>query len=249
VHLIAPRCSKSASPSVREINLQKLASHTSGLPRLPWAIAKLALGKKNGLDNPYQSVSADDVFGYLAHAKVNSKAKKFKYSNFAYGLLGHLLEHVTQKDLEILAKEKVFTPLRMTNTGIEITQLRQAEMAQGYTAKGKETCLWTFGALAGCGAFNSNCQDMMKFAKASLTSSQLIGIREQELNLAWMQPGLIDRWRGDQNVIWHNGMVGGFSSYMAVDQDNETAVVVLSASARDTTNFGQRVLRLARQYN
>jgi CubicO group peptidase (beta-lactamase class C family) len=44
-------------------------------------------------------------------------------------------------------------------------------------------------------------------------------------------------------VLWHNGGTSGFRSFVAVVREADTAVVVLSNTARSVGRLGQRLLK------
>ena len=80
---------KVASRSGRAITLEDLATHSSGLPRIPGNIIVLAL--KNPQD-PYASFKEKDLYDFFKIWKPErDSGSKFEYSNLGGGLLGHAL--------------------------------------------------------------------------------------------------------------------------------------------------------------
>ena len=51
-------------------------------------------------------------------------------------------------------------------------------------------------------------------------------------------------WQTGQTITWHNGQTGGYASYLGLDRQHRTAVIVLSdvASDPDATNLGIELL-------
>jgi D-alanyl-D-alanine-carboxypeptidase/D-alanyl-D-alanine-endopeptidase len=45
-------------------------------------------------------------------------------------------------------------------------------------------------------------------------------------------------------VLWHNGGIGGFRSFVAFVREADTAVVVLSNTARSVGRLGLRLLKV-----
>lgn len=84
------------------------------------------------------------------------------------------MEIVTKNDLGSLVAEKLLTQLGMQNTAITLPPAMIRNLAQGYAANGETNPLWTFGALAGAGAFKSTASDMMKFIQANIDGSSVI---------------------------------------------------------------------------
>ena len=223
-------------------------------PLLTKVIARV--GKSNLMKNPYASIDAQDVFAYLGSNAVNPRPGRFRYSNFGLGLLGHVLEVITGKSLDTLAAEKLLAPLGMSSTAIALTAGMSQRLIPGYTAKRTATPLWTFQALAGAGAFNSSAQDMIQFVCANIESAHQLSATLKRLHdtqadgktgLGWLQPTLLDRLLGNEQVVWHNGMVGGYASYVAIDRRNAVGAVLLSNHAIDVTMIGMILMRQARR--
>jgi CubicO group peptidase (beta-lactamase class C family) len=247
------------SPSVQSVTLRQLATHTSGFPRIPKSIgAKVTnmAGDADPLLNPYSYLEPQAVFEYLASAEDMGEPGRLEYSNFGMGLLGHVLEMVAGEPYEKLVAEKVLGPLGMDNTAITPTPEIQERLAQAYNAKGAPTGVWTFASLAGAGAFYSNAEDMMKFIQANLEQSGAAGqsfrkMREPQFKgdtgIGWLQPGFLDRFFGNRDVVWHNGMVGGYASYMSIDITTRTGVVVLTNQANSVDMLGMMLTRQVRK--
>jgi len=246
------------SPTVQELTLKRLATHTSGFPKDPEALIEKVIakvGKEKLMENPFSHIDKNDLFEYLKRPTDQKKPGRFQYSNQGVGLLGHLLEIATRKDLETLAREKLFSPLRMTDTAIEPTPEMMKHLVQGYTIDDKPAGLWTFGALAGAGAFSSNAEDMMAFLRAGIESRSSVSSSLQKTHLpqndgdtgiGWIQPQFVDRFIGNRSIIWHNGMVGGYASYVSIDAESKTGVVVLFNKAADLMMLGTMLTRLIR---
>ena len=246
------------SPAAREVTLKQLVTHTSGFPKDPKPLVlkatKLA-GKENLLQNPFSHIEREDIFEYLKTTEDKRAPGKFEYSNFGMGLLGHVLEIVTKKDFESLISEKLLVPLDMRDTAISLTPEMKLHLAQGHTGAGEPSPLWTFRALAGAGAFNSDAEDMMRFIRANIEEGSAMSRTLKKMHvpqfggdtgIGWMQPTFIDRFVGNQSVVWHNGMVGGYASYLSIDTKAMTGIVILSNKAIDVTMLGMMLTRQAR---
>lgn len=243
---------------VAKITLMQLATHTSGFPRVPRSMMKKiekVAGKKNVMDDPYSYLDVETVFAYLKGAQGTKASGKFAYSNFGMGLLGHVLEKVTNESLEDLFIKEIFAPLGMANTGMTLTPAVEQNFAQGYDAKGDAIGIWQFKSLGAAGAVNSTMSDMLKFVQASVESGSAANHRLENMRLplysgntglGWMQPGLIEKLHGNRSSVWHNGMTGGYSSYLSIDLVNKSGVVVLTGRAVDATMLGVLISRQVR---
>ena len=246
------------SPAAQQVTLRQLVTHTSGFPKVPKSllgkVTKIT-GKKRLLENPYSHLEMKDVFDYLHATEGKREPGRFQYSNFGMGLLGHVMEIVAKNDLESLVAEKLLAPLDMKDTAIVLTPEMDRHLAQGYARNGEPNPIWTFGALGGAGAFNSSVSDMMKFIRANINeispiTHSLKKMHEKQFGghtgSGWMQSTFMDRFFGNRSVIWHSGMVGGYSSYVSIDTENKTGLVILSNKSVDVTMLGMMLTRQVR---
>jgi len=246
------------SPAAQQVTLKQLATHTSGFPSIPKPLGLKATelaGKEKIMENPYSHLGPKYLFDYLETTEGKREPGRFEYSNFGMGLLGHVLEIATKKSLESLVSEKLLSPLDMRNTGIALTPVMKEHLAGGHTASGEPSPMWTFSALAGAGAFNSNADDLMRFIQANIEDgSYMSGTLNKmhvpqfggDTGVGWIQPTFLDRLFGNKTVVWHNGMVGGYASYVSIDTKAKTGIVILFNKAVDVTMLGMMLTRQAR---
>lgn len=241
----------------REICLVHLATHSSGLPRLPQDLLSSAKDESN----PYVDFQPANLYESLAsHELKTAPGQKMFYSNFGYGLLGHLLELKTGKPYETLVREIVCAPLAMSNTVIELSAAQKERLAPGHDPKGNIVPNWDFAVLAPAGAFRSTANDLLKFVGANLENeptaiSRALTLAQERhykemaggIGLAWQ---IVDPVEG-QKWHWHNGGTGGYVSFVGFDRTNQVGVVLLSnygdAMAGDNSldRMGVELLRLA----
>ena len=133
-----PASVKAPSRNGREIALLDLATHTSGLPRLPgnlsvWHIATHA-------ENPYADYTLKMLYDFLSGYKLKRDiGSKYEYSNLGVGLLGQLLAFKAGTNYESLVVERVCKPLKMEDTCITLSPELQSRLASGHDESGK-TC-------------------------------------------------------------------------------------------------------------
>lgn len=244
--------------AVKPITLRQLATHTSGFPRVPNVLLKqleAKVGKQHLLDNPFNEATLADIYAYLQNPSDLGKSGNFVYSNYGMGLLGHILEQVTGQSLETLVQERVFQPLQMQHSGIDLNKANPAQIMQGHTAKGELAQAWTFQVLAGAGAFYSTAEDMLQFIQANLSKNTPLANSLQKIQLAqasgktgiaWMQATALDRFIGNLHTIWHDGQVGGFTAYLGFDPKQDCGLVVLSSRSISMNMLGMMVMRQLR---
>lgn len=228
---------------LQSITLRHLATHTSGLPRLP---ANLLTEIKDPT-NPYIGYTMQEMYGALAEINLLSEpGQLYEYSNFGMSLLGHLLSLKTSQPYEKLVKEIICQPIGMLNTIIHLTPDPQQHLTLGHSPDGTLTSNWDFDVMAPAGAFRSTAEDMLRFLEANFleNDSQITTIlaRSQEryfensetlsIGLAWHILNLQNR----QGVHWHNGGTGGYRSFIGLDKEKQTGVVILSNYGDDSVD-------------
>jgi serine-type D-Ala-D-Ala carboxypeptidase/endopeptidase len=215
------------------ITLLDLATHTSGLPRLP---SDLSPGNSS---NPYADYSADRLYEFLSHCQLKrDMGTQQEYSNLGGGLLGHVLEIRAGTGYEALVRARICGPLGMNDTRVLVTPEMNARFARGHDAVLKPVENWDFAVLAGAGALRSTVNDLLEFAAANLgyaetslgaaTAAMLkvkrtAGPPRREIALGWQLSAI-----GGKEVVWHNGGTGGYRSFLGFDRKIRRGVVVLS---------------------
>lgn len=224
----------------RTITLVDLATHTSGLPRLP---SNMGVADRT---NPYADYTVDQLYDFLSkHQLTRDIGSRYEYSNLGGGLLGHVLACRAAKDYEMLVGEKICAPLGMKITAITLTPEMNARFAVGHNAALRPVKNWDLPTLAGAGALRSSVNDMLNFLAANLgyTNSPLdqamsamlktrrpTGVEGLEAALGWHI-----LTSGGREIVWHNGGTGGYRSFIGFDLKGRIGVVALSNTF---TNIG-----------
>ncbi len=218
----------------REITLLDLATHRSGLPRLPDNLTELSS------DNPYSKYDTRRAYAFLKTYQLPRKpGEKYEYSNFAASLLGDLVTRRHDSDYDQRLAAVITGPLKMASTAVQMTGDMKAHFARPHTADLTPTRSWEFADMPGAGGIRSNVVDMLAFAQANLNPPD--GPLGKAINLAWKQHhpgnekdfamGLGWHIARDGQTRWHNGGTGGFRSMMMVNRQLGVAVVVLANTA------------------
>ncbi|AUP80195.1 serine hydrolase domain-containing protein [Flavivirga eckloniae] len=222
---------ESPSKEQTSITLKMLANHTSGLPSLPQNIMPLiALDESD----PYRSYTSDKLYEYLkTDFKTKTAAgKKSVYSNLGTGLLGHLLTLKTKKSYEELLQEKIFKPLGMNNSTTILKQIPETNLVKGLDPQGQVTSNWNFDALEGAGAIKSSVTDLEKFARKHMENSTVYNLTQKVTHIENKQVSLGLGWhiisQGDQEILFHNGGTGGYTSCMLINKRTQKSVIMLT---------------------
>ncbi|MBG0830439.1 beta-lactamase family protein [Planomonospora sp. ID67723] len=244
----------------REITLRHLATHTSGLPRLPKGMLLPALLRPSTPD-PYAGCTSESLLRGLARTRLGAvPGRRFRYSNLGAGLLGLALAQRAGTDYETLVAREICSPLGMKDTGITVDGDRPARLAPGHTGSGRPAGAWHLADLAGAGGLRSTAADMVTFVRAQLEGdtgelAEAVRLsREVEhrispfswIHLGWMGQRLHPR-QGAHLQLWHNGMTGGFSSFVGFDPEKGVGVVVLSNTKRSADRQAFDLLRTLQQ--
>ncbi|MEU3777248.1 serine hydrolase domain-containing protein [Streptomyces sp. NPDC032472] len=229
----------------REISLRHLATHTSGLPRLPKGMMLPALLRPAKPD-PYAGCTADVLLSGLARTRLGAvPGERFRYSNLGAGLLGLALARRAGTDYEALVTREICAPLGLADTAVTVDGSRSPALAQGHTGRGRPARPWHLADLAGAGGLRSTATDLAAFLRAQWDTrpaelAEAIRLsREVEhrtspfawIHLGWMAHRLHAR-QGGHLQIWHNGGTGGFSSFVGFDPEKQVAVVALGNTQR-----------------
>ena len=153
------------------VTLESLATHTSGLPRLPENGDRAA---RENPQNPYANYTFENLNEYLQNydGKPGKTAGSISYSNLGVGILGNVLAQQCDRSYEDAIIEQICRPLGLKDTSITLTQSQQARLALGYFEDGKLTPHWDLPTFAGAGALRSTVNDLLTFLEANLQPGQ-----------------------------------------------------------------------------
>lgn len=237
------------STDAKRITLLQLATHTAGLPRQPMAPQTLGyfleyLFTGNSF---YRHYDRAYLLNYLADFEA-PKPVAPQYSNIGYGLLSYVLELRTAKKIDVVLQERVFSPLGLHNSSFQPQQLTgYGQRALGHAgdqpkfiARGQLVPDWQFtDILHGTAALYSNADDLLRYAAAHLqpgVSPQLaaalldtLQVRVKQVNESAAVAWSVDTING-RKITYQVGFVAGYSSYLGMDTEHKTAVVVLQNS-------------------
>ena len=230
-----------------EITLLHLATHSSGLPRLPSNM------RPGNAANPYADYTVAQLNEFLSSYELERDiGETVEYSNLGAGLLGHALALSQETDYETLVSDRLLEPLGMSDTSITLSPSQQERLAVGHSVQLRPVANWDLPTLAGAGALRSTVNDMLTFVEANL------GLRESALQEAmadshqsrrdFQAPGMriglgwVIRSGHGRELHWHNGGTGGYRSFLGFDLESQTGVVVLSNSGDGVDDLGFHLL-------
>ena len=224
----------------KKITLVDLATHTSGLPRMPTNFHPKDPG------NPYADYTEAQLYEFLSSVELTRDiGSHYEYSNLGGGLLGHALARRAGTDYETLVRTRILEPLGMKSTAITLSKSMKEHLTPGHDARLRQVPNWDLPTLAGAGALRSTANDLLSFLAANIgieksplapSMAAMIATRRPtgnpnlEIALGW------HIWnRNGHEIIWHNGGTGGYRTWIGFEPKSRTGVVVLSNT---TTNAG-----------
>jgi len=226
------------------ISLVHLSNHTSSLPRMPdnFHPANPA--------NPFADYSEKQLYDFLNNYKLTRDiGSEYEYSNYAVGLLGHVLATNKKVTYEQLMIDVIARPLNLNDTRIAFTPKMKANLAMGHN-EGMQVENWDLSTLAGAGAIRSTTVDMVKFISANMGKSKsnlypAMKLSHQNSRVEGSKPMVGLGWHiipGEVEIIWHNGGTGGYRTFAGFIKDGEKGVVVLSNSNASVDDIGVHLL-------
>lgn len=244
-----------------DVTLKMLATHTSGLPRIPFNlrtfISTYSLGITRG--NPYKSITEEVMIDYFKNLQDIKSKEQYRYSNYGFGLLGLIVSESNNMTYEEAMIDLIAKELSMNSTIVHADETKKSKLAKGHNSFirigsfniGRQSQYWDMhDAMAGCGGIRSSGKDMMKYLEgminqnlqfSELSKQPLLSINEnRDIAMGWMiQDNIVE----NQKVIWHNGQTGGFNSYIGFTENQNKGVVILSNLAtKDVLPLGEEIL-------
>ena len=213
----------------RPITLRDLATHTSGLPRMP---PKFDI---HGEPDPYAAYSVDQLWTFLSgYRPERAPGTGYQYSNLGVSLLGRALALRMGTTYEALVRERILTPLGMNSTSITLSPDQMERLAPGHDPYLQPIRPWEMATLQASGSLRSTGDDMLRLLEVYLGRSDVPQLREAaelqmregvKLDRTFRPLGLGLRSDGTYR---HSGGKRGYRSGLAFNPETGAAAVVLA---------------------
>ncbi len=240
------------------ITLYHLLTHTSGISEfslnayVSQMFSIIFTGKSRITEYEYNT---EKFLNYISTLKLkNSPGSTWVYSNLGFGLVGKILERITGDSYEDLVKNRICDVLDMKDTGINLFDSHRNNLATGYTFRSKQADYWDVPAIKPAGSLCSTTSDMTKFLKASLGLSKTklspvfeycqntkstpkipLSMKFCSKTMGLPLPGFRLGWfvfpQENVDILGHDGGTEGFSSFMCMNLENQSAAVILTNRA------------------
>ena len=241
---------------IRRVTLGQLASHTSGLPRVPQQYEHWHRG----------NYTWPDFVRFLNSWKADPKhepGQQYLYSNAAMVLLRVALERRFNTRFAALMHERITVPLGMTSTALPLPRDLLGRAVQGYGQMGKPigrpgeesgTFKWP-----GAGQIYSSSRDMAAFLAANM--GELPDRRPMESAMALAQQPVFTvnphfkqglAWQdvsaGNLTIVDKNGGLPNTSTYIGFAPQQKLGVVILvNRGKQRATGIGRQILHALAQ--
>lgn len=248
------------------ITVRNLLNHTSGLEDYEDLLSQQYPG------TPPEKIPQILDAGVLKLLEQQTTVKfpagtKWEYSNSGYAVLAMIVEKVSGKPFGEFLQERIFTPLKMTNTlAYEKGKNEVPHRAYGHTKKEdrawQETDQSPTSAVLGDGGIYSSLDDLTKWDRA-LRLHSLLSEAEMQPALTPVQPTdgpakspegttvsygfgwFLDPYQGHRRMS-HNGETIGFRTTIQRFPDDQLTIIILTNRA--DTNPEELALKVADLY-
>lgn len=251
---------------VSDITLEQLVSHSSGLTSEYHRFEMIVSAIKflwSG-ENIWKDLTQKKLLKYIEEYDFGVQtSRRYKYSNIAYVLMGTIFDlKYPDKKYEGLLKEKINAPLALHDTVFTLNNEQRSRLSSGYSGnapplmrRGIQMKPWNFqSGLNAAGGLYSTAPDLMKFLVVNMrgddrlpgksfkkTHQYRVKFNEGHIGLGWFIEKLK---RSKVQVIYHNGIISGHTSYLGYHEESGIGVVVLQNAMNMNYEFGDKLLDL-----
>jgi CubicO group peptidase (beta-lactamase class C family) len=230
------------------IKMVDVATYAPGLPGWPDNIERF------DAEGPFPDYTVSQLYAALNGHKLEfAPGTHYVYSNFGFGLLGHVLARRAGVSFEELVVSRICTPLAMDSTRMTLTPSMRARLAPGHNGKLEQVGLWELPpTLAGAGAFASTANDMLTFLTACMgykrtslapAMAGILDVRrhadaaevsadvpEASAGTGWSvsTAGWFISTGHDDELVWKAGATKGYSTFIGYSTQSHVGTVVLA---------------------
>lgn len=235
-----PSGSKVPQQGERLITLVDLATHSSGLPRLP---PNLTSSERFDPQDPYAHFNSDQLLKGLADSELSGEiGTTTRYSNFGFELLALALSNAAGATYADLLASRALKPLGLNQTSVWAHEQPHPRLVPGHGEFGDKAPFWST-PLPGDGGVVSTARDLAAFLQANFDeASPLAKSLEEARKLRTAGEGgnphglgwAVAKDKPGVQYHWHNGGSAGYGSFMALEIQKRRAVVVLSNTSHSS---------------
>ncbi len=217
----------------RTLTIHELLTHTSGIPQLD--------------DSQLSNASPEAwIASYNGVPLAFAPGSQYNYCSVCYQILGYVVERASGEPYSVFLQQSIFQPLQMRSTGFDPNYLSLPDHSVGYASwRVKAVTLgwslapqWSF--LFGSGLIYTTLEDMYRWNQALYTSTLAT---QQTLAEAFTPYVTASQYAGSgygygwfiakspvpgHRLIWHDGRIDGFRTYIGRYIDDRITIIFLS---------------------
>lgn len=235
------------------LTLKHLMTHTSGFDRTEAAADE---------GEPEEVYPLADFVKDNAPAVVRRPGEAFRYDNYAYNLLGYIVQNVAGQPFEKVQADRIFAPLGMKNSGFVLTSDNRKRLATPHDGAGEPLPQYaTFPNDSPDGGLISTGADMARFMIAMLNGGKLgavsilseRSVREMERLSVSIHPDIPGVGYGfestypnlanGQYVVDKGGAATGFQSHLWLLPERRTGLFVALNSVRNARTIQSELFK------
>lgn len=220
-----------------QITIHHLLTHTSGIPNYTSFPNYWEVMRRPNSPEDLVRLFADSTLAF-------TPGERHSYSNSAYVLLGQIIEKNTGKPYEQVLHERIFSPLKMDNTGYDHHKSMLKKRAAGYYVNGRSFVNANYIDMStaySAGGIYSTVEDLYLWDRA-LYTEKLVSreyrdlLFEQHSQLGRMYYGY--GWELGQMPVGnsgerlpatsHSGSINGFNTFICRIPSTRSLIVLLS---------------------
>lgn len=225
-------------PKGDSITIEQLMTHTSGIYSYtndPGFMANEVT--KPASREMMMALFRDKPFDF-------SPGTGWNYSNSGYSLLGYIIEAVTKQPYEQVVRKYIFTPLGMTHSGFDFTNLKKQEKATGYFELNDKEIITApivdSTVSYSAGAIYSTTGDLYLWHNA-LQKNSILSKAQQDKAYTPVKNNYGYGWGIDsiegKRRVGHGGGIHGFVTNFARVPEDDICIVLLSNASN--TSLGE----------
>lgn len=221
------------------VRLRDLLNHRSGLPFLLPDRPELQPGYQGEpierfvqrVDAAWANYGRADFLADLAKVKLDGPpGEKFRYSNAAAQLAGHVLESIEGTSFDQLLQRKLAHPLGLRDTAIVLSSSQRRRLARGYD--GTVSLPPPNESLQAAGALKSTVADLMKYLRWHVQEKAPAALLSHQATFRQGNYSAGLNWQVIENegrrLIWQEGNLPGYTSYLLFEPELGLGIVVLT---------------------
>ena len=237
--------------ALAKVTLLSLATHTSGLPRLP---ANIGISPDSQPD-PYANYDHAKLLEALrVHGAVATVGRDVAYSNFGVAVLGAALGQAWGQGYATVLRERVLAPLGLSSMRLGLAgEADPVDLALGHGSQvSRRPAAWKFDAFSPAGALQGTARELATFLsfclkpEGSPLAPALAATLQPQYRVeamgGWIGLGWFLTDDSERAVAWHNGATAGSRAFVAFDRVAGVGVAVVTNRAIVIDPLGFRLL-------